>query len=115
MVETKIMLEDQLASSQKRIDTVMDLENELVKLRQQADELTADRDLQRHKLQEVLEENARLEFEKKSSFNESATLEEELVKIRHQMHEGMLKHCSIFLFNKFFHSGTKGAIAPDAV
>ena len=33
-------------------------------------------------MQELSEENARLEFEKKSSFNESATLEEELMRAR---------------------------------
>ena len=82
------MLEDQLGNSQKRIDTVVDLEAELLRLRQQVDELTTDRDLQRHRLQEVLEENARLELEKKSSFNESATLEEELVKAKTQQHAG---------------------------
>ncbi len=36
-------------------------------------------------MQELIEENARLEFEKKSSFNESATLEEELMRARSQM------------------------------
>ena len=33
-------------------------------------------------MQELAEENARLEFEKKSSFNESASLEEELQKAK---------------------------------
>ena len=36
-------------------------------------------------MQELSEENARLEFEKKSSFNESATLEEELMRARSQL------------------------------
>ena len=82
------MLEDQLSSSQLRIDTVVDLENELIRLKQHIGELTTDRDEQRHKLQEVLEENARLDYEKKSSFNESANLEEELMKARTQLHAG---------------------------
>ena len=35
-----------------------------------------------------MEENAQLEFEKKSSFNESATLEEELMRTRTQLNSG---------------------------
>lgn len=41
-----------------------------------------ERDADRLRIQELAEENARLEFEKKSSFNESANLEEELSKAR---------------------------------
>ena len=40
LVETKNMLEDQLGASQKRVESVVDLENELIKYRQQVDELT---------------------------------------------------------------------------
>ena len=47
--------------------------------------LQQERDVDRRKMQELIEENARLEFEKKSSFNESATLEEELMRARSQM------------------------------
>ena len=37
------------------------------------------------KCRNLVTENARLEFEKKSSFNESATLEEELMRARSQL------------------------------
>ena len=40
LVETKNMLEDQLGASQKRVESVVDLENELIKYRQQVDEMT---------------------------------------------------------------------------
>ena len=41
-----------------------------------------ERDIDRKKMQELAEENARLEFQQKSSFNESANLEEELQRAR---------------------------------
>ena len=39
LMETKNMLEDQLASSQKRVESVVELENELMRYRQQVDEM----------------------------------------------------------------------------
>ena len=39
LLETKNMLEDQLEQSHKRIETVVDLETELVKYRQQAEQM----------------------------------------------------------------------------
>ena len=47
-----------------------------------------EREREQQKLTELVEENARLEYEKKSSFNESASLEEELVRARAQLHTG---------------------------
>ncbi|BFZ12289.1 hypothetical protein BsWGS_15328 [Bradybaena similaris] len=76
--ETKAMLEDQLSSSRKRIETVVELESKLERYRQQIEELTLEQESDRKKLEYLTEENARLEFEKKSSLNESASLETEL-------------------------------------
>ena len=39
LMETKNMLEDQLSASQKRVDSVVELENELMRYRQQVDEM----------------------------------------------------------------------------
>ncbi|XP_005102971.3 girdin [Aplysia californica] len=76
--ETKAMLEDQLTNSRKRIETVVELETELGKYRQQIEEYTRERNSDREKIDYLTSENARLEFEKKSSMNESASLETEL-------------------------------------
>ncbi len=48
--------------------------------------------MDRDRIQELTAENARLEFEKKSSFNESATLEDELAKARRQLNVGGYSH-----------------------
>ena len=60
-----------------------------------------ERDTDRQKMQELIEENARLEFEKKSSFNESATLEEELMRARTQLPGEMFASLSNFHFAVF--------------
>ena len=48
-------------------------------------------------MQALSEENARLEFEKKSSFNESATLEEELMRARSQLPGTYINSMNIIL------------------
>ncbi|XP_064623773.1 girdin-like isoform X2 [Lineus longissimus] len=80
LMETKQMLEDQLTSSHKRVETVIELENEIMRYKQQLEESTAARDIDRERIQELVEENARLEYEIKSSMNESSNLEHELTK-----------------------------------
>ncbi|XP_041353536.1 girdin-like isoform X2 [Gigantopelta aegis] len=76
--ETKAILEDQLDSSHKRVETVIELENELRHFREEIELLTSERDDAREKIQLLVDENLRLEFDKKSSMNESASLEQEL-------------------------------------
>ena len=43
-----------------------------------SEQLSAERDWDRERIELLTEENARLEFEKKTSMNESASLEQEL-------------------------------------
>ncbi|CAL1530395.1 unnamed protein product [Lymnaea stagnalis] len=76
--ETKAMLEDQLTNSRKRIETVVELETELARNRAQLDTVTRTHDSDLEKIEYLTELNARLEFEKKSSMCESASLETEL-------------------------------------
>ncbi|XP_076464558.1 uncharacterized protein LOC143296482 [Babylonia areolata] len=76
--ETRTMLEEQLATSRRRVETVVELESEMMKYRQQIEQLSAERDWDRERIELLTEENARLEFEKKTSMNESASLEQEL-------------------------------------
>ena len=57
-----------------------------------------ERDADRQRVQELVEENTRLEWEKKSSLNESANLEEELSKARLQSSPGGMYHIYTFVF-----------------
>ncbi|XP_046341956.1 girdin-like isoform X2 [Haliotis rufescens] len=82
--ETKTVLEDQLASSHKRVETVRELENELLKFRELTQEMTAERDGDREKIQQLTEDILRLEMDKRNSMNESANLEQELQDARHK-------------------------------
>ncbi|CAH1791258.1 unnamed protein product [Owenia fusiformis] len=78
MLETKTMLDEQLQSSYKRIETVIELENELMKYKQQLEEMNQERDADRLRIQELVEERASMEFNIRSTLNESAHLESEL-------------------------------------
>ncbi|XP_062573805.1 girdin-like isoform X5 [Saccostrea cucullata] len=78
LIETKNLLEEQLSNCHKRVETVVELENELRKKRQMVEEMALERDSDREKLRILTEENAQLQYEKKSSLNESTNLEKEL-------------------------------------
>ncbi|XP_071162644.1 girdin-like isoform X2 [Mytilus edulis] len=82
LTETKNILEEQLSTSHKRVETVIELENELMRYRQQIEEMTLERDADREKIKILTEDNAQLQFEKKSNMNESTNLEHELVSAR---------------------------------
>ncbi|XP_076099398.1 girdin-like isoform X3 [Mytilus galloprovincialis] len=82
LTETKNILEEQLSTSHKRVETVIELENELMRYRQQVEEMTLERDADREKIKILTEDNAQLQFEKKSNMNESTNLEHELVSAR---------------------------------
>ncbi|XP_042859655.1 girdin-like isoform X2 [Penaeus japonicus] len=74
LVETKEMLEEQLASSRRRAEQVLDLENNILQLKQTVNQISIERDAERERLQEVMEENAQLQLSNKNSLSESATL-----------------------------------------
>ncbi|XP_060071604.1 girdin-like [Ylistrum balloti] len=82
LIETKNMLQEQLDSCHKRVETVIALENELGRYRQQVEELAKERDTDRQKIQILTEENANLQFEKKTNMNESTNIEKELESAR---------------------------------
>ncbi|XP_052106047.1 girdin-like isoform X2 [Mytilus californianus] len=82
LTETKNILEEQLSTSHKRVETVIELENELMRYRQQVEEMTLERDADREKIRILTEDNAQLQFEKKSNMNESTNLEHELESAR---------------------------------
>ncbi|GAB1601376.1 girdin-like isoform X3 [Argonauta hians] len=78
LVETRSMLEEQLNNTHKRMDAVKELERDLMKCKNQLQELTLDLDTEKEKVRVLTEENALLEFEKKNRLQQNTTLEKEL-------------------------------------
>ncbi|KFB42814.1 AGAP002527-PA-like protein [Anopheles sinensis] len=66
LLETKEMLEEQLTRSRKRSDQVMTLEAEIIKFKQMMNDMTLERDVDKSKLQELLEENVQLQLATKN-------------------------------------------------
>ncbi|XP_041070874.1 protein Daple [Carcharodon carcharias] len=78
LIETKTMLEEQLIIARARCDKLHDLEKENLQLKSKLQDLEMDREADRKRIEELLEENMVLEIEKKQSMNESAHLGWEL-------------------------------------
>ncbi|XP_072350257.1 protein Daple isoform X3 [Scyliorhinus torazame] len=78
LIETKTMLEEQLIIARARCDKLHDLEKENLQLKSKLQDLEMDRETDRKRIEELLEENMVLEIEKKQSMNESAHLGWEL-------------------------------------
>lgn len=66
LLETKEMLEEQLIRSRKRSDQVMVLETEIIKFKQMLNDMSLERDVDKSKLQELLEENVQLQLATKN-------------------------------------------------
>ncbi|XP_052827724.1 girdin isoform X1 [Octopus bimaculoides] len=78
LVETRSMLEEQISNTYKRMDAVKELERDLMKCKNQMQELTLELDTEKEKVRVLTEENALLEFEKKNRLQQNTTLEKEL-------------------------------------
>uniref|UniRef100_A0A3P9M1V4 Coiled-coil domain containing 88C n=1 Tax=Oryzias latipes TaxID=8090 RepID=A0A3P9M1V4_ORYLA len=78
LLETKVLLEEQLASSRERCDKLHTLEKDNLLLQAKINDLEMERDSERRRLEELLEENMLLEIGQKQSMNESAHLGWEL-------------------------------------
>uniref|UniRef100_A0A8C5K932 Coiled-coil domain containing 88C n=1 Tax=Jaculus jaculus TaxID=51337 RepID=A0A8C5K932_JACJA len=78
LIETKAMLEEQLTTSRARSDKVHELEKENLQLKSKLHDLELDRDTDKKRIEELLEENMVLEIAQKQSMNESAHLGWEL-------------------------------------
>lgn len=78
LIETKAMLEEQLTASRARSDKVHELEKENLQLKSKLHDLELDRDTDKKRIEELLEENMVLEIAQKQSMNESAHLGWEL-------------------------------------
>jgi hypothetical protein len=71
ILETREMLEEQLQRARKRGDHVLELESEIIKYKQQVNDLTLEREANHEKLQELFEENAQLQLLTKSALNDN--------------------------------------------
>ncbi|KAI4873321.1 hypothetical protein NFI96_029069, partial [Prochilodus magdalenae] len=78
LLETKDMLEKQLSTARGRCDKLHELEKENLHLRSKLHDMEIDRDSDKKRLEELLEENMLLEISQKQSMNESAHLGWEL-------------------------------------
>ncbi|KAF6129211.1 coiled-coil domain containing 88C [Phyllostomus discolor] len=78
LIETKSMLEEQLTAARARADKVHELEKENLQLKSKLHDLELDRDTDKKRIEELLEENMVLEIAQKQSMNESAHLGWEL-------------------------------------
>ncbi|XP_034498861.1 protein Daple isoform X2 [Ailuropoda melanoleuca] len=78
LIETKAMLEEQLSAARARGDKVHELEKENLQLKSKLHDLELDRDTDKKRIEELLEENMVLEIAQKQSMNESAHLGWEL-------------------------------------
>lgn len=66
LLETKEMLEEQLVRSRKRTEQSMALESEFIKYKQKLNDMALERDVDKAKLQELLEENTQLQLATKA-------------------------------------------------
>uniref|UniRef100_A0A8C4VWV4 Uncharacterized protein n=1 Tax=Gopherus evgoodei TaxID=1825980 RepID=A0A8C4VWV4_9SAUR len=78
LIETKAMLEEQLTVARARGDKLHELEKENLQLKSKLHDVELDRDTDKKRIEELLEENMVLEIAQKQSMNESVHLGWEL-------------------------------------
>ncbi|XP_066507725.1 girdin isoform X2 [Hoplias malabaricus] len=78
LLETKSMLEDQLDGSRARSDKLHELEKENLQMKAKIHDMEMERDMDRKRIEELLEENLTLEMAQKQSMDESLHLGWEL-------------------------------------
>uniref|UniRef100_A0A4W3GSQ1 Coiled-coil domain containing 88A n=1 Tax=Callorhinchus milii TaxID=7868 RepID=A0A4W3GSQ1_CALMI len=78
LLETKAMLEDQLEGARARCDKLHELEKESLQLMAKLHDMEMERDTDRKRIEELLEENLTLEMAQKQSMDESLHLGWEL-------------------------------------
>lgn len=76
------MLEEQLTQSRKRFEQSMTLESEIIKYKQKINDMALERDADREKLQELLDENTQLQLAMKS-LNKLSDIE----KLKNEAHD----------------------------
>ncbi|XP_073528372.1 girdin isoform X4 [Phyllobates terribilis] len=78
LLETKNMLEDQLEGARGRSDKLHELEKENIQMKARFHDLEMERDLDRKRIEELMDENMSLEMAQKQSMDESLHLGWEL-------------------------------------
>ncbi|XP_030211591.1 protein Daple isoform X2 [Gadus morhua] len=78
LMETKVLLEDQLSASRGRCEKLHAVEKDNLLMRAKIHDVEMERDSERRRLEELVEENMLLEIGQKQSMNESAHLGWEL-------------------------------------
>uniref|UniRef100_A0A674F670 Coiled-coil domain containing 88A n=1 Tax=Salmo trutta TaxID=8032 RepID=A0A674F670_SALTR len=78
LLETKAMLKDQLEGTRARSDKLHELEKESLQLKSKLHDMEMERDMDRKRIEELLEENLVLEMAQKQSMDESLHLGWEL-------------------------------------
>ncbi|XP_054826899.1 protein Daple isoform X2 [Eublepharis macularius] len=78
LIETKTMLEEQLMLARARGDKLHEVEKENLQLKSKLHDIELDRDTDKKRIEELLEENMVLEIAQKQSMNESVYLGREL-------------------------------------
>ncbi|XP_047672031.1 girdin isoform X2 [Tachysurus fulvidraco] len=78
LLETKTMLEDQLEGSRARSDKLHELEKENLQFKAKIHDMEMERDMDRKRIEELMEENLTLEMAQKQSMDESLHLGWEL-------------------------------------
>nr|XP_014341817.1 PREDICTED: protein Daple [Latimeria chalumnae] len=78
LIETKTMFEEQLKGARIRCDKLHELEKENLQLKSKLHDLEIDRDTDKKRIEELIEENMVLEIAQKQSMNESVHLGWEL-------------------------------------
>lgn len=74
LLETREMLETQLARARQRADHVLELESELLSCKQSINDIALERDAAREKIQELIDENLQLQQVTKSALQETSTV-----------------------------------------
>ncbi|XP_059209009.1 protein Daple [Centropristis striata] len=97
LMETKVLLEEQLSASRGRCDKLHTLEKDNLLLRSKIHDLEMERDNERRRLEELVEENMLLEIGQKQSMNESAHLGWELEQLSKNHDNTNTETCKSFV------------------
>ncbi|KAJ8291188.1 hypothetical protein GJAV_G00022410 [Gymnothorax javanicus] len=100
LMETKALLEEQLSGARGRCDKLHELEKENLQLRSKLHDVEMERDADKKRLEELLEENMMLEISQKQSMNESAHLGWELEQLAKNNHTGETRKSFVFELNE---------------
>ncbi|XP_069493540.1 protein Daple isoform X2 [Ambystoma mexicanum] len=100
LIETKAMLEEQLGTSRARTDKLHELEKENLQIKSKLHDLELDRDSDKKRIDELLEENMMLEIAQKQSMNESVHLGWELEQLSRSADLSDVRKSFVFELNE---------------